>query len=513
MLTTQRIDHVVLTCRDVAATIRFYTEVLGMREVTFGAGRKALAFGRQKINLHPTGQAAQGADRQRGRRRCPTHTGSADLCLIVAESVDRRDRPPRGVWRTGGGRSGHAHRGARSDRIGLHPRSRRQPDRARALRRRLSTRLGLLLQSAVEGSRVGLERRLAPVAPPAGPRLAGSRRSAVAGWRGRAAAARLAASSHTAMRCAAHSRLQPMPTTVSAELSLLPAALIAFAIGVLLLQCAADGAGGRAVARRRARACGDRRHRAQVRRWIRDNAHWRRRTARPRRGQSGLRLRRVACGNAARRCAAAGTGRARTSRSSASSTICRNAPIAEHALRVCRRARRDRCGAIVPRRLSLAWYAQSRKGGVDASVPAIVAGERWRLVVRLQATARHRQPARLRRRGLAARERAAGDRATCAAAIATRASTRSPAARRTTCSVPAKPSARASSRRCRTRRYAGVIVALTIGEQRAIPEAQWRVFNRTGIAHLISISGLHVTVFATLAGGLALCARTTQRAR
>ena len=53
-------------------------------------------------------------------------------------------------------------------------------------------------------------------------------------------------------------------------------------------------------------------------------------------------------------------------------------------------------------------------------------------------------------------------------------------------------------------RYAGVIVALTIGEQRAIPEAQWRVFNRTGIGHLISISGLHVTVFASIAGGFAL---------
>jgi len=46
-------------------------------------------------------------------------------------------------------------------------------------------------------------------------------------------------------------------------------------------------------------------------------------------------------------------------------------------------------------------------------------------------------------------------------------------------------------------------VALTIGDQRAIPETQWRVFNRTGITHLISISGLHVTVFAALAGGFA----------
>jgi competence protein ComEC len=51
--------------------------------------------------------------------------------------------------------------------------------------------------------------------------------------------------------------------------------------------------------------------------------------------------------------------------------------------------------------------------------------------------------------------------------------------------------------------YAGVIVALAIGDQRAIPEAQWTVFNRTGISHLVSISGLHVTVFAAFAGGLA----------
>src|SRR6185312_16231502 len=34
--------------------------------------------------------------------------------------------------------------------------------------------------------------------------------------------------------------------------------------------------------------------------------------------------------------------------------------------------------------------------------------------------------------------------------------------------------------------------------------AQWAVFNKTGITHLVSISGLHVTVFASLAGALAL---------
>ena len=46
------LDHLVLTVRDIPRTLSFYTRVLGMQEITFGAGRKALLFGRQKINLH-----------------------------------------------------------------------------------------------------------------------------------------------------------------------------------------------------------------------------------------------------------------------------------------------------------------------------------------------------------------------------------------------------------------------------------------------------------------------------
>lgn len=48
--------------------------------------------------------------------------------------------------------------------------------------------------------------------------------------------------------------------------------------------------------------------------------------------------------------------------------------------------------------------------------------------------------------------------------------------------------------------YAGVIVALVVGDQRAIEQSDWAVFNRTGIGHLISISGLHITM---VAGGFA----------
>ncbi|MGE5320426.1 MAG: DNA internalization-related competence protein ComEC/Rec2, partial [Hyphomicrobiaceae bacterium] len=48
--------------------------------------------------------------------------------------------------------------------------------------------------------------------------------------------------------------------------------------------------------------------------------------------------------------------------------------------------------------------------------------------------------------------------------------------------------------------YAGVIAALVIGDQRGIPHDQWRAFTRTGVNHLLSISGLHVTMIAALAG-------------
>ncbi|WP_153111418.1 DNA internalization-related competence protein ComEC/Rec2 [Propionivibrio limicola] len=50
--------------------------------------------------------------------------------------------------------------------------------------------------------------------------------------------------------------------------------------------------------------------------------------------------------------------------------------------------------------------------------------------------------------------------------------------------------------------YVGVLAALAIGDQRGIPAAQWQVFNRTGIAHLVSISGLHVTMIAGLFAAL-----------
>ena len=70
------LDHLVLTVRSVDATCAFYASVLGMEVVAFGEGRKALAFGSQKINLHERGKEFEPKTAQ------PT-PGSADLCFIT----------------------------------------------------------------------------------------------------------------------------------------------------------------------------------------------------------------------------------------------------------------------------------------------------------------------------------------------------------------------------------------------------------------------------------------------
>lgn len=70
-----RLDHLVLTVTNIEATCTFYAQVLGMRVVTFDNGRRALAFGNQKINLHEVGHEFE----PKAFRPTP---GSADLCFI-----------------------------------------------------------------------------------------------------------------------------------------------------------------------------------------------------------------------------------------------------------------------------------------------------------------------------------------------------------------------------------------------------------------------------------------------
>jgi catechol 2,3-dioxygenase-like lactoylglutathione lyase family enzyme len=75
----ERFDHIVLNCRDVAATAAWYEQVLGMRVETFGPARRtALVFGNQKINLRPVD--TDGSVWETG---AVAAAGSADLCFVA----------------------------------------------------------------------------------------------------------------------------------------------------------------------------------------------------------------------------------------------------------------------------------------------------------------------------------------------------------------------------------------------------------------------------------------------
>ena len=71
------IDHLVLTTKDVKATITFYTDILGFQLYVYGEDqRKALIFGDYKINIHSLEQSYEPKAKQ------PT-PGSIDICLIT----------------------------------------------------------------------------------------------------------------------------------------------------------------------------------------------------------------------------------------------------------------------------------------------------------------------------------------------------------------------------------------------------------------------------------------------
>lgn len=73
------LDHLVLTVRDVAATVAFY-RVLGMELREASGGRRALHFGRQKINLHVAGHEFE-------PKAATALPGTADLCFLVEPPI------------------------------------------------------------------------------------------------------------------------------------------------------------------------------------------------------------------------------------------------------------------------------------------------------------------------------------------------------------------------------------------------------------------------------------------
>ncbi|MPZ42944.1 MAG: DNA internalization-related competence protein ComEC/Rec2 [Betaproteobacteria bacterium] len=155
-------------------------------------------------------------------------------------------------------------------------------------------------------------------------------------------------------------------------------------------------------------------------------------------------------------------------------------------------------GAVVPRHVLVSWYGVWRRDDGPVALPAVRAGERWQFSLRLRRPHGTANPhgfdyeAWLLERGI----RATGY-------------VRVQELPRRLDEFVAAPSYAVERLREHIRSrilrgledepYAGVIAALVMGDQHAIPAAQWTVFTRTGVNHLMSISGLHVTMIAALA--------------
>lgn len=166
-------------------------------------------------------------------------------------------------------------------------------------------------------------------------------------------------------------------------------------------------------------------------------------------------------------------------------------------------------GATVPAHISLAWYKERggrgsnvTDGSNDAieamtSLPQVNAGERWKFTVRIRRPHGSANPhgfdfevwaleRNLRATGYV---RKSDDNVRLDAMVE-------------------QPAYRIERFRQKIREqfnqalpdhlYTGVLVALAVGDQRAIPREQWQVFTRTGVNHLMSISGLHITMVSSL---------------
>ncbi len=163
-------------------------------------------------------------------------------------------------------------------------------------------------------------------------------------------------------------------------------------------------------------------------------------------------------------------------------------------------------GVRVPRRLRLAWHMASPSATVDDAGAAWEMGsrpepgERWRLTVRLRRPHGNVNPhgfdyeAWLLERAIGAtgyvRARPAPERLGFRHGILDRVEQGRAAVRDRFVGVLGDTPA------------AGILVALAVGEQRAISNEEWRLFQRTGVTHLMSISGLHVTLVSGLVAWL-----------
>ena len=166
----------------------------------------------------------------------------------------------------------------------------------------------------------------------------------------------------------------------------------------------------------------------------------------------------------------------------------------------------------LPARIEVAWYGGAFRDGagvvdLQRAAPALTAGERWALTVRLKAPHGLRNP-----HGFDAELWMWEQGVQATGYVRAGPRDEPPVWMAATWRYPVERARQAVRDAIRERlvhgaedadparaRLAGVVAALVTGDQRAIDRADWDVFRATGVAHLMSISGLHITLFAWLA--------------
>ena len=158
-------------------------------------------------------------------------------------------------------------------------------------------------------------------------------------------------------------------------------------------------------------------------------------------------------------------------------------------------------GAIVPKRIAVSWYVERATENRPSALPTVHAGERWQLTVRLRQPRGNANPHGFDYEvwALERNIRATGY-------------VRPSLDNRRLDAAVNRPAYWIERLRERIQRqfsanlpdyaYTGVLQALATGDQQAIARDQWQTFTRTGTNHLMAISGLHITMTASLAFAL-----------
>lgn len=154
--------------------------------------------------------------------------------------------------------------------------------------------------------------------------------------------------------------------------------------------------------------------------------------------------------------------------------------------------------AVVPRHISLSWYKSRSNLNLKATLPQVNAGERWQITVRLKRPHSNSNPHGFDYEAWALERniRASGYVRQSGDNLRLNQMVNQPIywIERIRQGIQQRFTQILSNQT-----YAGVLITLATGDQRAIPREQWQVFTRTGTNHLMAISGLHITMVSGMA--------------